>query len=251
MSGGLSSPFSLVNEGEVRGKNGEQLMEQMEKILLDAAYSFELLKRDVERMRQLLQSTANTANAVAEVIGVDPANPSDTGDISVGVTAHSELTLDDGTNPHSTTKTDVGLANVSNDAQLKIASNLSDLNNAATARNNLGLGATDTVTFGVAIVDSLSSKSDGTLEITVGSFPPGTTDFELRVAGTTSGIFIDKTSLTTTRCALSFGEIRFFDSSTGSAKQTVTGSRDSNAALASLLTALAAYGLVVDSTTET
>jgi hypothetical protein len=36
-------------------------------------------------------------------------------------------------------KSDVGLGNVSNDAQLKIASNLSDLNNAATARTNLGV----------------------------------------------------------------------------------------------------------------
>ena len=32
------------------------------------------------------------------------------------------------------------LSNVTNDAQLKIASNLSDLNSAATARTNLGLG---------------------------------------------------------------------------------------------------------------
>lgn len=37
-------------------------------------------------------------------------------------------------------KADVGLANVTNDAQLKIASNLSDLNNVGAARNNLGLG---------------------------------------------------------------------------------------------------------------
>ena len=36
--------------------------------------------------------------------------------------------------------TDVGLGNVTNDAQLKIASNLSDLGNAPTARSNLGLG---------------------------------------------------------------------------------------------------------------
>jgi outer membrane murein-binding lipoprotein Lpp len=31
-----------------------------------------------------------------------------------GITLHSELTLDDGTNPHGTTKTDVGLSNVDN-----------------------------------------------------------------------------------------------------------------------------------------
>lgn len=37
------------------------------------------------------------------------------------------------------TASQVGLGNVSNDAQLKIASNLSDLANASTARTNLGL----------------------------------------------------------------------------------------------------------------
>ena len=42
-------------------------------------------------------------------------------------------------NPHGTSKSDVGLGNVSNDAQLKIASNLSDLASAVTARSNLGL----------------------------------------------------------------------------------------------------------------
>ena len=35
----------------------------------------------------------------------------------------------------------------------------------------------------------------------------------------------------------------------GAAKQTVTGSKGGNAALASLMTALAAYGLVTDTTT--
>lgn len=42
------------------------------------------------------------------------------------------------------TKTDVGLGNVTNDAQLKVASNLSDLNSAAAARTNLGLGTAAT-----------------------------------------------------------------------------------------------------------
>ncbi|HFD3109469.1 TPA: tail fiber domain-containing protein [Escherichia coli] len=39
------------------------------------------------------------------------------------------------------TKADVGLSNVTNDAQLKIASNLADLNNIVTSRTNLGLGS--------------------------------------------------------------------------------------------------------------
>lgn len=46
----------------------------------------------------------------------------------------------DTANPHAVTKTQVGLSAVTNDAQLKIASNLSDLNSASTARTNLGLG---------------------------------------------------------------------------------------------------------------
>lgn len=45
----------------------------------------------------------------------------------------------DTANPHSVTKTQVGLANVTNDAQLKIASNLGDLTNAGTARSSLGI----------------------------------------------------------------------------------------------------------------
>jgi hypothetical protein len=46
-----------------------------------------------------------------------------------------------------------------------------------------------------------------------------------------------------------FGKLGFFDATTGAIKQTVTGSRGGNAALASLLTSLAAYDLIIDSTT--
>ena len=43
---------------------------------------------------------------------------------------------------------DVGLGSVTNDAQLKIASNLADLDNAATARSSLGLGNSATLNVG-------------------------------------------------------------------------------------------------------
>jgi hypothetical protein len=58
------------------------------------------------------------------------------------LTTKTELDAHTGntSNPHSVTKAQVGLGSVTNDAQLKIASNLSDLSSAATARNNLGLG---------------------------------------------------------------------------------------------------------------
>lgn len=46
------------------------------------------------------------------------------------------------------TASDVSLGNVSNDAQLKIASNLSDLNSASTARTNLGLGGAAVLNVG-------------------------------------------------------------------------------------------------------
>lgn len=55
-----------------------------------------------------------------------------------------------GANPHAVTKTQVGLANVTNDAQLKIASNLADLNSAPIARGNLGLGSVAVLNNGIA-----------------------------------------------------------------------------------------------------
>ncbi|MCJ8345716.1 hypothetical protein MJH12_09260, partial [bacterium] len=57
--------------------------------------------------------------------------------VSLNLEAHKAFV----NNPHDVTKGQVALENVSNDAQLKIASNLSDLNNTNIARTNLGLGS--------------------------------------------------------------------------------------------------------------
>jgi hypothetical protein len=83
---------------------------------------------------------------------------------SVGTTIHSGLTLDDGTNPHDTTKSDVGLSSVDNTAdadkpvstaqatadglRLLKTDNLSDLENVVTARVNLGV-------YDIATIDIL------------------------------------------------------------------------------------------------
>ena len=59
----------------------------------------------------------------------------------------------DTANPHGVTKAQIGLANVTNDAQLKAASNLSDVTNAGTARTNLGLGNAATRDVGTTAAD--------------------------------------------------------------------------------------------------
>lgn len=60
-------------------------------------------------------------------------------------------------------KNAVGLSSVSNDAQLKINSNLSDLNNTSTARTNLGLGNSATKNVGSGVNDVASGSHTHTL----------------------------------------------------------------------------------------
>jgi len=83
-------------------------------------------------------------------------------------------------NPHSVTKVHVGLGNVTDDAQLKISSNLSDLNNASTSRTNLGLGT-------VATQDANSiAITGGTIDsVTItGGTITGITDITISDGGT-------------------------------------------------------------------
>jgi hypothetical protein len=78
------------------------------------------------------------------------------------------------------TTSDVGLGSVTNDAQLKIASNLSDVNNGATARSNLGVAAVG----GSYLGDTLTSAQTITL---VEYAPYAFTINSLRNLGTVSG----------------------------------------------------------------
>ena len=62
------------------------------------------------------------------------------------------------------TKTSLGLSNVTNDAQLKLSSNLSDLSNVSTARDNLELGSGDDVTFNTVNATSFTGSLQGTAQ---------------------------------------------------------------------------------------
>lgn len=124
------------------------------------------------------------------------------------------------------TKSDVSLGNVSNDAQLKIASNLSDLDNAATARTNLGLGtaattaATDyltpvlsnvavsgvkTVTFNSQVATSGSSTQTYTIDfataqkqkLTITGTVTATLAFSYPAVGTYQLMYLPASTVTT------------------------------------------------------
>lgn len=74
----------------------------------------------------------------------------------------------------------------------------------------------------------------------------GTVQGEVVASSTASGISMNASSTGYVRLGTSLNSLAFFGQA-GSSRPTVTGSRGGNAALASLLTALATLGLIVDS----
>lgn len=90
---------------------------------------------------------ANETLGTIQILGLIDANPVDGSEflvISQGVAARKVTILnaikphtDDHNNPHKVTKNQVGLGNVTNDPQLKIASNLNDVADKAQSRGNL------------------------------------------------------------------------------------------------------------------
>jgi len=80
----------------------------------------------------------------------------------VGVEDHSDLNLDDGTNPHGTTKTDVGLANVPNvDATDRANHTGSQL---ASTISNFATAVKNVVLSGLSIVNSPVTNADDVQE---------------------------------------------------------------------------------------
>lgn len=93
------------------------------------------VRQAFEKLNQLISEAAVLASAIGVNAGNIATNAGSIASVSGSLSAHAGNT----SNPHSVTKAQVGLGNVTNDAQLKAASNLADLAGPASARVNIGL----------------------------------------------------------------------------------------------------------------
>jgi hypothetical protein len=134
---------------------------------------------------------------------------------AIGTNAHSVIDthLASVVNPHTVTKTQVGLSNVSDDAQLKIASNLADLNNASTARENLGVEIGEDVQAQNAILADLAGLTQAADK---GIYFNGATTaatFDLTAAGLA---LLDDENVAAQHVTLGLGDSATKDTGTGS-----------------------------------
>ncbi len=123
---------------------------------------------------------------------------------------------------------------------------------ALTANGTGGVSLTDNGTGGIGI----TAASSGGITMLAGNSgltsPTGVSITEAG-AGAGTGVTIQSNLRSVdieagAKLSLNANQLSFF-SATGTGKPTITGSKGGNAALASLLTALAGFGLIVDSTT--
>jgi hypothetical protein len=172
----------------------------------------------VEVNHEIIKVTARVGDTFTIVRGQEGTNP---GNWAVGTNAQLRITAGSVTtfitdlsnhtantsNPHTVTKTQVGLSAVTNDAQLKVASNLSDVANVTTAKTNLGLNnVTNDAQLKIAsnLLD-LANASTAKTNLGLGNV---TNDAQLKISSNLS----DLASASTARTNLGLGSLALSNS---------------------------------------